>query len=88
IKNVNISVTDDGVGISGNDFNKLFKQFTRLPNEMSQRVGGTGVGLYLAKHLVALHHGSMRVRSAPGEGSTFTITLPIAPNAPKEERKI
>ncbi|HJQ08668.1 MAG TPA: CHASE domain-containing protein [Candidatus Saccharimonadales bacterium] len=77
---VYITVRDNGVGIARDDFSKLFRQFSRLPNEMSQVVGGTGVGLYLAKHLVELQHGSISVRSLPGKGATFTITLPLESN--------
>jgi|SRR5579859_1418080 len=73
---VHISIQDTGVGIAQEDFPKLFKQFSRLPNEMSQQVGGTGVGLYLAKHLIELHGGSIRVTSSLGHGTTFSVTLP------------
>jgi signal transduction histidine kinase len=72
-----ITVQDNGVGIDGNDIGKIFRQFSRLPNEMSQRVEGTGIGLYLAKHLVELHKGQIQVVSQPGKGSTFTIVLPL-----------
>ncbi len=72
-----IRVRDTGVGIQPQDLDKLFKQFSRLPNEMSLAVGGTGIGLYLAKHLVELHGGTITVKSAPGKGSTFTIVLPL-----------
>jgi signal transduction histidine kinase len=72
-----IEVQDSGVGISNSDLNKIFRQFSRLPNEMSQMVEGTGIGLYLAKHLVELHKGTIRVVSQQGKGSTFTIELPI-----------
>ncbi|HEX7963657.1 MAG TPA: CHASE domain-containing protein [Candidatus Saccharimonadales bacterium] len=72
-----IEVTDDGVGINPGDINEIFRQFSRLPNEMSQRVEGTGIGLYLAKHLIELHKGSIRVISKPGQGSTFTIEVPL-----------
>jgi signal transduction histidine kinase len=72
-----VAVTDTGVGIKQKDIDKIFRQFSRLPNQMSQHVGGTGIGLYLAKHLVELHGGSIRVKSKPGEGSTFTISLPM-----------
>ncbi|HSX36355.1 MAG TPA: CHASE domain-containing protein [Patescibacteria group bacterium] len=73
---VTISIDDNGVGIAEEDFNKLFKQFSRLPNEMSQQVGGTGVGLYLAKHLIELHGGTVKVTSRLHEGAIFTVTLP------------
>jgi signal transduction histidine kinase len=73
-----IRVKDSGIGIAQADTDKLFKQFSRLPNEMSLSVGGTGIGLYLAKHLVELHGGTITVKSAPGKGSTFTIILPLS----------
>jgi signal transduction histidine kinase len=72
-----ISVEDTGVGIANGDIDKIFRQFSRLPNEMSQSVEGTGIGLYLAKHLVELHKGAIRVVSQTDKGSTFTIELPI-----------
>jgi signal transduction histidine kinase len=71
-----IVVKDTGVGIAPADMKKIFEQFSRLPNAMSQQVGGTGIGLYLAKHLVELHGGSVEVQSQPDAGSTFTIVLP------------
>ncbi|HSX46866.1 MAG TPA: CHASE domain-containing protein [Patescibacteria group bacterium] len=75
---VEISVQDNGIGIEAEDFPKLYKLFTRLDNKLTQTISGTGVGLYLAKHLIELHHGHLRVASIPGKGSTFTITLPDA----------
>jgi two-component system, sensor histidine kinase len=78
--NAAISISDNGVGIDAGDIEAVFRQFSRLPNEMSQKVGGTGVGLYLAKHLVELHGGRIEVASTPGKGSTFTIILPLQLN--------
>jgi signal transduction histidine kinase len=76
--NVIVSIKDTGIGIDQADTDKIFQQFSRLPNEMSQQVGGTGIGLYLAKHLVELHDGRIEVHSTSGKGSTFTIILPTA----------
>jgi signal transduction histidine kinase len=72
-----VSIKDTGIGIDTPDLVKVFEQFSRLPNEMSQQVGGTGIGLYLAKHLVGLHKGRIEVHSMPGKGSTFSIILPL-----------
>lgn len=72
-----LRIRDTGIGIAPGDIDKLFKQFSRLPNEMSLRVGGTGIGLYLARHLVELHGGRIEVASTVGKGSTFTIILPL-----------
>jgi signal transduction histidine kinase len=71
-----IAVKDKGIGIDKKDFHKLYKLFSRLNNKRTQMVSGTGVGLYLAKHLVELHDGCIKLQSAPGKGSTFSIVLP------------
>lgn len=72
-----ISIIDTGVGIDPSDKEKVFRQFSRLSNELSQQVGGTGIGLYLAKHLVELHNGHISMESEPGRGSVFTIAMPL-----------
>lgn len=74
---VQIAVQDSGVGISSEDLNTLFQQFSRIPNELSKSVSGTGIGLYLARHLLMLHGGDIEVSSEKGVGSTFTIHLPV-----------
>lgn len=73
-----ISVTDSGVGISEENMSKLFKEFSRIPNNLSRTVSGTGIGLYLSRHLILLHGGDITVDSTEGRGSTFIIHLPIA----------
>jgi len=70
------TVKDTGVGIADKDLGKLFKQFSRIANARSDFVTGTGIGLYLAHHLVVLHGGSIGVSSTEGKGSTFTVRLP------------
>lgn len=74
---VQISITDEGVGIAAADLSHLFQKFSRLNNQMSVLVGGSGLGLYWAKKIVDLHGGSINVASRSGKGSTFTVTLPI-----------
>lgn len=76
---VRVSVQDQGVGIASEDFAKLFQEFSRLPNEATQRVEGTGLGLAIARRLVELHGGRLDVQSRPGLGSTFRFTLPVPP---------
>jgi signal transduction histidine kinase len=71
-----VSVTDKGVGIHPNDRDKLFKKFSRIDNELSVQVGGSGIGLYIDKVLIELHGGTINVESEYGKGSTFTIQLP------------
>lgn len=75
---IELKVQDTGVGIARQDIPKLFKQFSRVPNELSSRVGGTGVGLYLSQQLAARNSGSITLTSEPDVGSTFTLRLPNA----------
>jgi PAS domain S-box-containing protein len=74
---VSISVRDTGVGISKEDKSKLFQKFSRITNPLSDTVGGSGLGLYLAKKIIELHNGSLNVNSVVGQGTTFTIKLPV-----------
>jgi PAS domain S-box-containing protein len=71
-----LSVKDDGVGMDQTDIPKLFTKFTRLENELSTTVGGTGLGLFLVKNIMELHSGTIDVESEKDVGSTFTIRLP------------
>jgi two-component system phosphate regulon sensor histidine kinase PhoR len=71
-----ISVKDEGVGIAKMDIPKLFKKFSRIPNDLSIEIGGTGLGLYWAARIVELHGGTIKVKSRPGRGSLFSIVLP------------
>ncbi|HEY7909833.1 MAG TPA: response regulator, partial [Thermomicrobiales bacterium] len=73
---VEIAVMDTGVGISAEDQQKLFREFTQVDGSLTRRHEGTGLGLALTKRLVELHGGSISVRSAVGAGSTFTVRLP------------
>lgn len=72
-----LSVDDTGVGIPERHFAMLFKKFSRIPNELSDQVSGTGIGLYLAKYIVEAHGGGLTFSSDPGVGSSFKIHLPI-----------
>lgn len=74
---VAISIKDNGVGIAPEDTDKLFQKFSRISNPLSDTVGGSGLGLYLAKKIVELHQGSIVIASAVGKGSTFTVKLPV-----------
>lgn len=70
-------VKDTGIGIAEEDFCKLGKPFTQVHNDYTRRFEGTGLGLSLVKGLVALHDGTMSIDSAPGEGTTVTVSLPV-----------
>jgi two-component system sensor histidine kinase SenX3 len=79
---VEIAVTDQGVGIPEAEKDRVFERFFRVDNARSRSTGGTGLGLSIVKHAVQNHGGEVRVWSQPGSGSTFTIRLPEAPEAP------
>lgn len=74
--NAILMVKDNGVGIAYEDQPRLFQRFTRIENNLSTVRGGSGIGLYLTKRIVDLHHGKIKVTSHIGKGSTFTVTLP------------
>jgi len=72
---VRISVTDNGIGITPEDFPKLFHPFVQVDAGLNRSYEGGGLGLALANALVELHGGALGVESSPGDGSTFTLTL-------------
>lgn len=76
--NLVIDIKDNGVGIAAQDMDSLFEKFKRLPNDLSDEVGGTGLGLYWANKVVLLHGGHIEVDSELNEGSTFSVILPVA----------
>ncbi|MGH7241196.1 MAG: PAS domain-containing protein [Candidatus Saccharimonadales bacterium] len=75
-KHVMVTIRDQGVGIESDNTAKIFEKFTRLDNELSDTVNGSGLGLYFVKKIIGLHSGTIAVKSEPQKGSTFTITLP------------
>ena len=77
-----ISVTDQGIGIPQRDLERIFERFYRVNPARSRATGGTGLGLAIVKHVTAAHGGKVTVASKVGEGSTFTLRLPIA-NRPR-----
>jgi signal transduction histidine kinase len=76
-----IAVRDQGAGISEQDQRHIFEKFYRGDGEISRKVKGAGLGLSLVKHTVTAHGGDVECASRLGEGSTFTIRLPVAPPA-------
>ncbi len=73
---VHISVSDDGAGIPFEEQSKIFDKFVQIKTDKA--LGGTGLGLTICREIVRAHGGTIWVDSTPGEGSTFTFTLPIA----------
>jgi PAS domain S-box-containing protein len=72
-----MAVTDRGIGIPASALPRLFTRFYRAPNAEAQQIGGMGVGLYVVKEIVTLHGGEIGVETEEGQGSTFTIELPL-----------
>ncbi len=74
---VRLSVTDVGTGIPANDLERIFERFYRVDRGRSRETGGTGLGLAIVRHVAVNHGGLVEVQSREGEGSTFSLVLPI-----------
>ena len=77
--NIEIAVTDRGIGIALEDQERVFERFFRGDKARSRATGGSGLGLAIVKHVAANHDGSIGVWSKPGTGSTFTLSIPAMP---------
>lgn len=71
-----IKVSDSGIGIPQKEWDHIFERFYRVDKARSRATGGTGLGLAISKSIISLHHGAIRVHSAEGEGTTFTVRIP------------
>jgi heavy metal sensor kinase len=78
-RTMSVSVRDSGPGIAPEHAERIFDRFYRVDQGRSRDAGGFGLGLSIAQWAVQAHHGQIRVESAKGEGSTFRITIPVAP---------
>ena len=79
---LSFAVTDTGTGISSDHLPRLFQEFSQIDNSSTRKHGGTGLGLAISRRMARLLGGDITVQSAPGKGSTFTVTLPlVAPPA-------
>jgi signal transduction histidine kinase len=72
-----VEVEDEGIGLGEDDLRQLFTPFFRTDRSRARGTGGVGLGLALARRIVEAHGGSLAAYSAPGKGSTFTLTLPV-----------
>ena len=72
-----VSMSDTGIGIPPEHQSRVFERFYRVDKSHSKASGGTGLGLSIVKHAVLYHHGTVEVHSVPGEGTTFTVRLPM-----------
>lgn len=82
---IRVAVSDQGIGIPADKFDKVFERFERVDTRDTREAGGTGIGLYLVKHLIEAHGGRIWVDSELGKGSTFTFEIPIEPTKASEE---
>jgi len=83
--NLQVAVTDQGIGISEDDQARLFTKFFRVEDEATRSVGGTGLGLSITKGIIETHGGTISLQSEIGQGTRFSFTIPTAmPNAVAE----
>jgi two-component system sensor histidine kinase SenX3 len=76
-----LAVHDHGIGIPGRDLDRVFERFYRVDKARSRETGGSGLGLSIVRHVMANHGGQVSVTSVEGEGSTFTLRVPLATTA-------
>lgn len=76
-QHLEVTIRDQGVGISKENLRRIFEKFTRIDNDLSDTVTGSGLGLYWVKRILKLHGGGIKVNSVIGKGSTFTVSLPL-----------
>ena len=75
---ISIVISDSGPGISQNEMNKVFEKFYRIGNEDTRKTKGTGLGLFIVKHIVDLHRGEIKVMDNHPKGTIFKVILPIS----------
>jgi two-component system, OmpR family, phosphate regulon sensor histidine kinase PhoR len=80
-----IRVTDHGIGVAPRDSERIFEKFTRADTGLVHNVKGSGLGLALVRHIARAHGGDVELTSVAGEGSTFTLVLPLQQEGREEE---
>jgi two-component system sensor histidine kinase SenX3 len=81
-------VRDHGIGVPKRDLERIFERFYRVDRARSRQTGGTGLGLSIVRHVAQAHGGEVTVESVEGEGSTFTLLLPVVRRrAPAESER-
>ncbi|MFT5679104.1 MAG: signal transduction histidine kinase [Myxococcota bacterium] len=82
VEGVELTVSDEGIGIAAHDLQQIFEPFYRSRDEQARRQKGTGIGLTITRYIIEAHGGSISVQSRPGKGSTFTLSFPTEPPPP------
>jgi two-component system, OmpR family, phosphate regulon sensor histidine kinase PhoR len=82
---VRIAVADDGLGIPAEALPRITERFYRVDRSRSRQQGGTGLGLAIVKHVLEAHGQTLRVDSRPGSGSSFSFSLPVAPDGDRHQ---
>ncbi|MBQ4531469.1 MAG: ATP-binding protein [Lachnospiraceae bacterium] len=77
-KDMYIVVSDSGIGIPEDSIGEIFERFYRVDKSHSREIGGTGLGLAITKNAILMHHGTVKVTSKVGEGTTFTVRVPLS----------
>ncbi len=85
VPSVVLEVTDQGPGMLPEQAEHVFERFYRGDQARTRKSGGTGLGLAIVAALVAAHGGSVGLKTAPGKGATFRVTLPLAPEAQRDD---
>jgi signal transduction histidine kinase len=79
-EHLEFSVIDDGCGIAEEHLGRIFERFYRVDSGRSRQNGGSGIGLAIVKNVAIAHGGTVKVHSVLGEGSTFTLVIPLLQN--------
>ncbi len=85
---ISIHIRDTGIGISEKEIHHIFQQYYRINNSHTQTQIGAGIGLSLVKKLVALHHGTLQLESTEGQGTCFTVNIPLHPSYYTDDEKV
>ena len=72
-----LTISDSGIGIPEDSLDQIFERFYRVDKSHSREIGGTGLGLAITRSAILMHRGAIKVTSVEGEGSTFTVRIPL-----------